>query len=89
MIIDAKNATLGRMASFAAKKAIEAEQIDIVNCEDAIIIGKKTSFIDHYKKKRARGGSSLKGPFFPYSPERIIKRTIRKKNLNIKAKFNY
>jgi large subunit ribosomal protein L13 len=33
--------------------------------------------IEEYRILRGRGGASLKGPFFPKSPERIVKRTVR------------
>ncbi len=36
MIIDANNATAGRLASFAAKKALQGNEIFIINCEKAL-----------------------------------------------------
>ena len=77
VVIDASNAILGRLASFAAKQALLGKDIVIVNCNDALITGKKHSIISEYQETRTRGGSSLKGPHFPKSPERIVKRTIR------------
>lgn len=77
IIIDATDATLGRLASFAAKKALLGNDIAIVNAEKAIIIGNSKSILPDYITKRQRGGSAQKGPNFPTSPERIMKRTIR------------
>lgn len=77
IVIDATNATLGRLASYAAKQSLLGKEVIIVNCKDAVITGRKASVIEDYKEKRARGGASLRGPIFPKSPERIIKRTIR------------
>ena len=77
IVIDATNATLGRLASYAAKQALLGKKIEIVNCDLAIIAGNPKSIIAHYQKLRKRGGSSLKGPFFPKSPERVLRRTIR------------
>lgn len=77
IVIDATNAPLGRIASFAAKQALFGKSIIILNCNSAIISGRKTSIIDEYKLTRSRGGTSLKGPHFPKNPERIMKRTIR------------
>ncbi len=77
MVIDAENATLGRLASYAAKQALLGKTIAIVNCEHALVTGKPRSVILEYQEARQRGGASLKGPFFPKSPERIVKRTIR------------
>ncbi len=77
IVIDATNATLGRLASYAAKQSLLGKEVVIVNCKNAVITGRKASVIEDYKEKRARGGASLRGPIFPKSPERIIKRTIR------------
>ena len=41
MLIDSKNIILGRLASFAAKHALLGENVDIVNCESAVITGNK------------------------------------------------
>lgn len=77
IIIDATGAPLGRLASYAAKQALLGKDIIIINCNNAIISGNKSSIIERYREYRKRGGSSLKGPHFPKSPERIIKRTVR------------
>lgn len=77
IVIDATNGTLGRLASFAAKQALLGKEVAIVNCNDAIVIGRKLMIVNEYRKIRALGGSSMHGPFFPKSPERVVKRTIR------------
>ncbi len=77
IIIDAKDAPLGRVASLAAKQALLGKDIVITNCYYAIISGDKYALIQKYKDSRARGGSSLRGPNFPRNPERIVKRAIR------------
>jgi large subunit ribosomal protein L13 len=77
LIIDATSASLGRIASFAAKQALLGKSVIIVNCKDAIITGRKSFTVNDYQKTRARRSSSMKGPNFPKSPERILKRTIR------------
>ncbi len=77
IIIDGKNAILGRLASYAAKQALLGKEIAIVNCEEVIISGKQRTNILEYREKRQRGGASMRGPFFPKSPERVVKRTIR------------
>jgi large subunit ribosomal protein L13 len=77
IVIDGKNAILGRLASFAAKKSLLGREIAIVNCDEVVISGKPGSIIGEYQEMRAKGGSSRKGPFFPRSPERIVKRTVR------------
>ncbi|RMF55985.1 50S ribosomal protein L13 [Candidatus Woesearchaeota archaeon] len=76
MIIDATNLIAGRIATFAAKKALLGEKIEIINCEKAVISGRAKRTIADFKQKRERG-TPTKGPFYPKSPERIMKRMIR------------
>lgn len=77
MIIDAKNAILGRLSSYAAKQLLLGKDIAIVNCDDVLVSGKPLTTILEYREKRQKGSANFKGPFFPKSPERIVKRTIR------------
>jgi len=77
IIIDATNATLGRLASYVAKQSIQGSKVIVLNCEKAIVTGRKKATIKRYDEKKRRGGSSQKGPFFPKAPERVVKRTIR------------
>ena len=77
IIIDASNAILGRLASFAAKQSLLGKEVVIVNCNDAVITGNRSTTVSTYKEKKGRGGASLNGPMFPRSPERIVKRTVR------------
>jgi len=77
LVIDAKGAILGRLASYIAKQSLLGKKIIVVNCEEAIITGKPKSIILEYRDIRSKGGSSLHGPFFPKNPERILKRTVR------------
>ena len=77
MIIDATNMILGRLASHAAKQSLLGKTISIINCNNALVTGQKKFILGKYKERRARGGSTMKGPHFPRSPERIVKRTIR------------
>ena len=77
IIIDATDGILGRIASFAAKEALLGKDVIIVNCNDSALTGTKRATLAKYKKARARGGAAIKGPHFPKSSERIMKRTIR------------
>lgn len=76
IIIDATEATLGRLCTNTAKRLLNGEEVAVVNSEKAIISGKKTSIKDHYKQKREIG-TYRKGPFFPRKPDQIVKRTVR------------
>jgi len=77
IIIDATNATLGRLASYAAKQALLGKEVIIINSEKAIITGKKKDILGKYLDRRKKHGASLKGPIFPKTSERILKRAIR------------
>jgi large subunit ribosomal protein L13 len=76
IIIDAKDATLGRLCTNVAKNLLNGEEIAIVNSEKAIISGKKPMIKARYKQKR-EVGTYRKGPFFPRMPDRIVKRSVR------------
>lgn len=76
MIIDAKDAILGRMGSYAAKQLLLGNKVDVVNCEEAIISGRKSSTLEEYLRKLHRGAPG-KGPFFYKRPDFFVKRTIR------------
>lgn len=77
IIINAENAVLGRLASYTAKQALFGKEVIIVNSNLVIVQGRKGGILDGFRKKRARGGSGLKGPLYPSQPEKILKRTIR------------
>ncbi len=76
MIVDATNLVLGRMASFVAKQALLGEKVDIVNCEKAVITGKKEVVFQKYKDQVERGTPQW-GPFLPKMPDRFVRRAIR------------
>ena len=74
--IDATNLILGRMASFAAKKALLGENVVILNCEKVVITGNKKRTLKDYKEKLHRG-SRTRGPFTPKRSDRFVKKAIR------------
>ena len=76
MIIDATDLIIGRVATRVAKKALLGETIHIVNAEKAVITGKPQEIIARFKQKREMG-APLVGPYYPRTPERIVKRIIR------------
>jgi large subunit ribosomal protein L13 len=75
-IIDATDATLGRLSTNAAKRLLKGEEIAVINSEKAIISGKKRKIKETYMQKR-EVGTYRKGPFYPRMPDKIVKRTIR------------
>ena len=76
MIIDGTDLILGRLATYAAKKALEGESVIIVNAEKVVITGSKKFLADEFIEKQHMG-HAFKGPFYPKMPDRIVKRTIR------------
>lgn len=78
IILDGEGCIMGRLASYAAKQALQGNDIVIVNSENIFITGKKKNVLERYIIKRARGKSGkMKGPLFPTLPDKIMKRTIR------------
>ena len=75
MIIDATNLILGRLASFIAKQSLKGEQIEIINSEKVVIVGKKDDILSHYQQKLERG-HPYAGPFFQRREDRLLKKTI-------------
>lgn len=76
MILDASNSRLGRLASVAAKKALLGEEVIVVNCEKAVITGRKKDIVSKYLL-RLELGQPTKGPFFARRPDMFVRRTIR------------
>jgi|TARA_Y100000310_G_scaffold302635_1_gene340169 large subunit ribosomal protein L13 len=76
MIINAENLILGRLSTVVAKKALLGESIEIINVEKAVIVGSREMILDKYKQRRERGDPKY-GPYFPRTPERLVKRAIR------------
>lgn len=75
-VIDADGAVLGRLASHAAKRALDGEKIRVVNAERALVTGSEDAVLEKYRDKR-EVGSQRKGPYYPRMPDRIFKRTVR------------
>ena len=76
MIIDAKDAILGRLSSYVAKQVLLGNRVDIVNCEESIVSGKKYAILNQYVRRLDRKAPG-KGPFFYRRPDMFVKRTIR------------
>ncbi len=79
VLIDAEKKILGRMATFAAKKALEGEQVTIVNAEKAYISGSKESAMKSLKRRlELRGkGNPERGPKFSRMPDRILREAVK------------
>ncbi|MDD5193425.1 MAG: 50S ribosomal protein L13 [Candidatus Nanoarchaeia archaeon] len=77
IIINGENAVFGRLCSYAAKQALQGNEIIILNSEKTIITGNKKNVLDKYGQRKTRGGASQKGPNYPREPRMILKRGIR------------
>ncbi|MEW5937780.1 MAG: 50S ribosomal protein L13 [Candidatus Thermoplasmatota archaeon] len=74
--IDASGLILGRISTHVAKALLRGEEVVIVNAEKAVITGSPTTILEDYRQRRARG-KIRKGPYYPRTPDRILKRTVR------------
>ena len=76
MIIDAKDAVLGRLSAFVAKQLLLGNKIEVVNCEEAVVSGKKQAILGSYIRRIDRKAPG-KGPYLYRRPDFFVKRTIR------------
>lgn len=76
IVIDGKDSVVGRVATFAAKKALLGEEVKIVNAEKMYITGNKKYLVKDTHRKRMQGTWS-KGPFYLRQPDRFVRRIIR------------
>ncbi len=75
-VVDATNNIVGRLSSTVAKRALLGEKIDLINCEKAVLTGKKEVVFTKYKERKDRG-NPLKGPFLSMMPDRFVRRIVR------------
>jgi large subunit ribosomal protein L13 len=64
------------LGSFAAKQLLLGNKVDIINCEECIISGKKQNIMEIYIRKLHRKAPT-KAPFFYRRPDMLVKRTVR------------
>jgi len=76
IVIDGKDLIVGRVATFAAKKALLGETIRIVNCEQMYLTGNKPFLVRETHRRRVQGTWS-KGPFYYRMPDRFVRRIVR------------
>jgi len=77
IIIDGKNARLGRLASYVAKVSLKGAEVAVLNCDKVVVTGGKNMVRDRFQVKRRRVGSGQQGPKVSRLPHLIVKRTIR------------
>lgn len=76
MIIDGKNAVLGRLSAQVAKQLLKGEEISLVNANKIIITGNPKQILGRYIQRRQRG-AVIAGPYYPKGPDAIVRRTVR------------
>jgi len=77
-VINADGLILGRLCTHVAKRLLNGEEIVVVNAEKAVVSGRRMQLLEFYKHRRKRGKSHLtKGPYYPRTADRIIKRSVR------------
>jgi len=77
IVIDASGAVVGRIASYVAKQALFGKNVVVVNCNEALVTGRRNLVLEKYSHMRSRGKGAQKGPIVPRVAEKIMKRTIR------------
>lgn len=76
MIVDAKDIILGRLSSFVAKQVLLGNDVEVINCEEAVISGKRANVFANYIRRIDRKAPG-KGPYLFRRPDMFVKRTIR------------
>ena len=76
MIINAQDLILGRLASFAAKRALLGEDVQIINCEKAVITGSRENVFAKLKA-RQKPGDAYHAPTIYRMPDMFVRRVIR------------
>jgi len=79
IVIDGTDVIFGRMATQVAKKALEGEEVHIINSEKIILNGSPPVIIKKYhERKRAKNKADPeKSPKWPKVPHMLVKRMIR------------
>lgn len=79
IVVDAKDARIGRVGTFVAKKLLEGEVVNVINAEEAVISGNPKFTVDEYNAKRQLQfkGNPEKSPYWPKVPDRFVKKLIR------------
>ena len=79
IVVDAKDARIGRVGTFVAKKLLEGEEVNVINAEEAVISGNPQAIVEKYIARRQLQfkGNPEKSPYWPKVPDRFVKKLIR------------
>jgi large subunit ribosomal protein L13 len=74
--IDATEQVAGRLATKIAKELLKGRRVFVVNSERSVVSGNRKYLFKTYKERVDRG-DPYHGPFYPKTPDRILKRSVR------------
>jgi len=79
IVIDGTDVIFGRMATMAAKKALQGEEIHVINSEKIILSGNPKEITDNFLARKAAKhlADPELSPKWPKVPHMLIKRMIR------------
>ena len=77
--IDATNQIAGRLSSKIAKLVLSGKKVVVVNAENALTSGSRTSVINQWKEKLELSSrvNPIYGPIHPRRPDNILRRMVR------------
>lgn len=77
IVLDATSTIVGRLASHAAKQALNGSTVSVINCEKAIMTGRKTWILPTYATIRNERGQIRHGPYYHRRSDMFVRRIIR------------
>lgn len=79
LVLDARNQVLGRLASFAAKRALSGDMVVVLNAEKAVISGRRSNIVEEAKRRlRTRTlGTQTHAPVHQRRPDLYLRRVVR------------
>ena len=79
IVVDAQNQILGRLASFAAKRALSGDMVIVLNAEKAVISGRRKSIVEDAKwRLHTRTlGTQTHAPVHERRPDLYLRRVVR------------
>ena len=79
MIVDAEDAVVGRLAADVAKLLLNGQELNVVNCETAVMSGEPSVTIERYARKRLQKDKANPehSAHISRRPDYFVKRIIR------------
>ena len=77
--VDATNQIAGRLSSKVAKLLLTGKRVVVVNAENALVSGSRTSVLNQWREKLeiASRVNPIYGPIHPRRPDNILRRMVR------------